>query len=76
MPHLKAGTILLTPAEDAAITAAAMADPDAVPFTDAQWEQVKPQGKQCFASVWDALADTPQQAARMKARSALMMALG
>lgn len=42
MPKLKAGTILPTPAEDAAITAAAMADPDAVPFTDAEWEQVKP----------------------------------
>jgi uncharacterized protein (DUF4415 family) len=42
MPKLKAGTILPTPAEDAAITAAAMADPDAVPFTDAQWEHAKP----------------------------------
>ena len=28
---------------------------------------------QCFASVWDALEDTPQEAARMKARSALRM---
>ena len=34
--------VLPTPAEDAAITAAAMADPDAVPLTDAEWEQVKP----------------------------------
>jgi uncharacterized protein (DUF4415 family) len=42
MPKLKAGTILPTPAEDAAITAAAKSDPDAVPFTDAHWEQVKP----------------------------------
>ncbi len=42
MPKLKAGTILPTPAEDAAITTAAMADLDAVPFTDAEWEQVKP----------------------------------
>lgn len=42
MPKLKAGIILPTPAEDAAINAAAMADPDAVPFTDAEWEQVKP----------------------------------
>ena len=42
MPKLKTGIILPTPAEDAAITAAAMADPDAVPFTDAEWEQVKP----------------------------------
>ena len=31
--------------------------------------------KQRFASVWDALADTPQEAARMKAHSALRMAL-
>lgn len=42
MPKLKARTILPTPAEDAAITAAAMTDPDAVPFTDAEWAQVKP----------------------------------
>lgn len=42
MPKLKAGTILPTPAEDAAITAAAMSDPDAVPLTDAEWVQVKP----------------------------------
>ena len=42
MPKLKTGIILPTPAEDAAITAAALADPDAVPFTDAEWEQAKP----------------------------------
>lgn len=42
MPKLKAGTLQPTPAEDAAITAAAMADPDALPFTDAEWTQVKP----------------------------------
>ena len=42
MPKLKAGTILPTPAEDAAIAAAALADPDAVPFTDAEWAQAKP----------------------------------
>ena len=34
--------ILPTPAEDAAITAAAISDPDALPFTDADWKQVKP----------------------------------
>lgn len=34
--------ILPTPEEDAAITAAANADPDARPFTDAELEQVKP----------------------------------
>ena len=42
MPKLKPGTILPTPAEDAAITAAAMADPAGRPFTDAEWEEVKP----------------------------------
>ncbi len=31
--------------------------------------------KQRFASVWDAIEDTPQEAASMKARSALMMEL-
>ena len=33
---------LPTPDEDATITAAAMADPDAVPFTEAEWAQVNP----------------------------------
>ena len=42
MPKLKTGTILPTPAEDAAITAAALSDADAVPFSDAEWLQVKP----------------------------------
>ncbi len=31
--------------------------------------------KQRFASVWDAIEDTPQEAASMKARSTLMMEL-
>jgi predicted XRE-type DNA-binding protein len=31
--------------------------------------------KNKFASVWDAIEDTPQEAASMKARSALMMEL-
>ncbi|MDA8092318.1 MAG: BrnA antitoxin family protein [Betaproteobacteria bacterium] len=42
MPKLKPGTIVPTPDEDAAITAAAMSDADAVPLTDAEWEAVKP----------------------------------
>ena len=42
MPVLKAGTIRPTPEEDAAITTAALSDPDAVPLTDAEWEAVKP----------------------------------
>lgn len=31
-----------TPAEDAAIAAAAMSDPDAMPLTDVEWAQAKP----------------------------------
>jgi uncharacterized protein (DUF4415 family) len=42
MPKLKPGTIIPTDEEDAAITAVAMSDPDAMPFTDAECEQVKP----------------------------------
>ena len=42
MPKLKPGTIFPTPEEDAAITAAALADKDALPFTDEEWERVKP----------------------------------
>jgi len=40
----RSGRVLILPtlAEDAAITAAAMSDPDAMPFTDAEWAQVKP----------------------------------
>ena len=41
MPKLKPGTIIPTPEEDAAITAAAMSDPDAMPYADAEWEAVK-----------------------------------
>lgn len=41
MPKLKSETILPTPEEDAAITAAAVSDPDAVPLTDAAWEAVR-----------------------------------
>ena len=42
MPKLKPGTIIPTPEEDVAITAAAMSDPDAIPLTDEEWEAVKP----------------------------------
>jgi uncharacterized protein (DUF4415 family) len=34
--------LLNTPEEDAAITAAALSDPDALPLTDAEWAAVKP----------------------------------
>ena len=50
MPKLKPGTILPTPEEDAAITAAAQADPDALPLTDAEWVAVKP--KAGAAGAW------------------------
>lgn len=42
MPVLKPGTIIPSDEEDAAITAAAMSDPDARPLTDEEWETVKP----------------------------------
>jgi hypothetical protein len=41
MPKLKPGTISPTPEEARAITAAANADPDAVPYTDQEWEHAK-----------------------------------
>ena len=34
--------VMPTPEEDAQITAEAMSDPDAIPFTDAQWAKAKP----------------------------------
>ena len=42
MPNLRPGTMVPTPKEDAEITAAAMDNPDARPFSDNEWEQVKP----------------------------------
>ncbi|MDR0480137.1 MAG: BrnA antitoxin family protein [Burkholderiaceae bacterium] len=45
MPKLKPETILPTPEEDAAITAAAMSDPDAMPLSDEQWESVRPKAR-------------------------------
>jgi uncharacterized protein (DUF4415 family) len=42
MPKLKSNHISVTAAEDAAITAAAMSDPDALPYTDAQWAIAAP----------------------------------
>ena len=42
MPKLKPGTVLPAVAEDAAITAAALSDENAVPFTDREWALAKP----------------------------------
>jgi len=44
MPTLKPGTLLPTPEEDAAITAAALSDPDAQPLMDAELAQFQPAG--------------------------------
>jgi uncharacterized protein (DUF4415 family) len=41
MPALKPNTIRPTPDEDAEITAAALSDPDAMPFTEAEWQAAK-----------------------------------
>ncbi|MDM8566875.1 BrnA antitoxin family protein [Candidatus Halobeggiatoa sp. HSG11] len=46
MPKLKQGTIIPTPDEDVVITKAALSDPNAQPFSDIEWEQVKPLLKQ------------------------------
>jgi uncharacterized protein (DUF4415 family) len=42
MPKLKTGTVFPTKEEDAAITKAAMQDPDAIPYTDEEWDAAKP----------------------------------
>jgi len=45
MPKLKPQTIIPTPDEDLAITAAAATDPDSMPLTDTQWKQAKPKSR-------------------------------
>ncbi|GKS68954.1 uncharacterized conserved protein, DUF4415 family [Nitrosomonas sp. PY1] len=45
MPKLKPGTIWPTPEEDAAITAAAMSDPDSLPLTDEEFSKIKRVGR-------------------------------
>jgi uncharacterized protein (DUF4415 family) len=42
MPKLKTGTIQPTDQEDAAITAAALSDPDALPLTDKEFSRLRP----------------------------------
>lgn len=42
MPKLKTGTLHPSAEEVAAITAAALSDPDTIPYTDAEWEAAKP----------------------------------
>ena len=52
MPKLKPGTIIPTPEKDVAITVAAMSDPDAMPYTDAEWDAVKPALKPGLWRLW------------------------
>ncbi len=42
MPKLKPGTIIPTDEEDAAITRAALDDPDALPLSEEEWEVIRP----------------------------------
>lgn len=56
MPKLKPGTVLPTPAEDEAITAAAEGDPDSTPLSDAQWNAVRP-----LVRMGRPLSDHPKQ---------------
>ena len=42
MPKLKPGHVFVTDEEDVAITAAALSDPDALPYTDKEWETARP----------------------------------
>lgn len=41
MPKLKLGTVIPTAEEDASITAAAISDVDAIPYTDKEWDAAK-----------------------------------
>lgn len=50
MPKLKTGTILPTDQEDAAITAAALSDPDALPLTDDEFKRLRPMRGRPFGS--------------------------
>ncbi|MFP4061933.1 MAG: BrnA antitoxin family protein [Halochromatium sp.] len=45
MPSLKPGTIIPREDEDAVLTEAAIADQDARPLTDAEWEATKPKAR-------------------------------
>ena len=42
MPKLNPHHMAVSDADDAATTAAALSDPDAMPFTDEEWEKAKP----------------------------------
>jgi uncharacterized protein (DUF4415 family) len=68
MPTLKTGTIIPNQNDDAAITAAAMADVDATPYTDEQWSLIKPRlGRPPLAA--------PKQAVKVRLDADLLTAL-
>ncbi len=52
MPKLKPGAIWPTDEEDRAINKAAMSDPDSIPLTNEEWEQVKPLLKRSRKRKW------------------------
>jgi hypothetical protein len=57
MPRLKPGTLVPTDEEDIIITTAAMDDPDARPFSDEEWADVKP--VRDFERLLQAVTKTP-----------------
>ncbi len=68
MPTLKTGTIIPSKLEDAAITAAAMLDVEAAPYTDEQWAQVTPKlGRPPLAA--------PKQAVKVRLDADLLASL-
>jgi uncharacterized protein (DUF4415 family) len=60
--------ILPTPEEDAEITAAALADPDTLPLTDAEWETVEKKRGRPFSN-------TPKQLVSLRFDADVLAAL-
>ncbi len=68
MPTLKQKTLIPSEQEDALITAAAMSDVDARPYTDAQWQTAAPRiGRPPLAA--------PKQAVKVRLDADLLAAL-
>jgi len=62
MPALKPGTVWPTDEEDAAITAAALSDPDCPPMTDAQLARMRPAREVLPPALFAALTDKSKPA--------------
>ena len=60
--------VLPTPEEDARITEAALADPDAIPLTDAEWEAVEKKRGRPFS-------DAPKQLVSLRFDADVLAAL-